>query len=78
MNFVEVDWVAYPWLIPALRYETFELTDSFSDLKVVRWVPTLNFLIRANVLGFVAAEVERGRGGDFNTEEIEVGLAIAF
>ena len=78
VNFLEVDWVAYPWLVPALRYETFELTDGFSDDKKVRWVPALNFLVRANVKGFIAAEVERSRQGKYNTEEIEVGLAIVF
>jgi hypothetical protein len=76
--FAEVDWVAYPWLIPALRYETFELTDGFSDDKRVRWVPAVNFLIRANVKGFVSAEIERERQGDFGTEEIEAGLTIVF
>lgn len=78
VNFAELDWVALPWLVPALRYETYELTDGFADDKRVRWVPSLNFLIRANVLAFVTAEVERERFGNFNTEEIEGGLVIAF
>lgn len=76
--FLELTWVAYPWLVPALRYETFELTDGFGDDKRARWVPALNFLIRANVKAFISAEIERERQGSFGTEEIEAGLAIAF
>lgn len=77
-TFIELDWVARPWIVPALRYETFELSDGFGEDKKVRWVPTVNLLVRANVLGFIAAEVERERGGNFGTEEIEAGLVIVF
>lgn len=46
--FTQADYVLFPWLVGALRYENVDLPDAFrGDLE--RWVPHVTALIRANV-----------------------------
>jgi hypothetical protein len=76
--FLEADWVILPWLVPAIRYESYTLEDGFGTDWKSRFAPTVNFLIRANVKGFVAAEVEQEKFGPYKVAEYEAGLQIAF
>ncbi len=46
--FTEADYVFYPWLIGALRYERIDIPD-LMDEDIQRWVPHVTALIRANV-----------------------------
>ncbi len=45
--FTEADYVIYPWLIGALRYEQVDLPQPMHDIE--RWTPHVTALIRANV-----------------------------
>ncbi len=45
--FTEADYVIYPWLIGALRYEQVDLPMPMHDIE--RWTPHVTALIRANV-----------------------------
>jgi hypothetical protein len=69
----EVDWVALPWLVPALRWESFDLSGDKTDKIALN----VNFLIRANVKGFLMADSLK-QGGDYHTEEISGGVAFGF
>jgi hypothetical protein len=73
-RFGEVDWVAFPWLVPALRWESFELAGDTTDRATL----AVNFLIRANVKGFLAADQVKESGSDYHTEEIAGGVAVGF
>ena len=70
----EVDWVAYPWLIPALRWESFTVAGERTEKVTL----AVNFLIRANVKTFVAADSLKEPGGSYSTEEIAGGIAFGF
>jgi len=72
-RFGEVDWVALPWLIPAARYESFEVEGE----KTERISLTIQYLIRANVRGFTAFDTLKEPGSDgFTTEEVVAGLVV--
>lgn len=73
-RFGEVDWVAYPWLIPAARWESFEVGGE----KTERISLTVNILVRANVKGFVAADQIKEPGGNYTTEEVVGGMVFGF
>lgn len=45
--FTEADYVIYPWLIGAVRYERVDLPTPMRDVE--RWIPHVTALIRANV-----------------------------
>jgi len=72
--YFETSWVAYPWLVPAARWEQFEVADE----KTERISLTLQALIRANVRGFLAADRLREPGGSYELEEIVGGVVIGF
>lgn len=72
--FSEASYIVYPWFVPAIRYEAFKLE---GEDAAWRLVPTLNVLIRANLKGTVAAELEKAEK-DLEAEEIEVALAVGF
>jgi len=72
--FGEVDWVAFPWLVPALRWESFDLSGD----KAEKITLTVNMLIRANVKAFVATNCLKEPDGDFRTQEIAGGVAFGF
>ena len=72
-RFGEVDWVALPWLIPAARYESFEVDGE----KTERISLTIQYLIRANVRGFTAFDTIKEPGDDgYSTEEVVAGLVV--
>lgn len=71
-RFVELNWVAYPWLIPATRWESFE----FAGDKTERISLTLQFLVRANVRTFLAADWLKEPGLHYDTEEVVGGLVF--
>jgi hypothetical protein len=70
----ELDWVAYPWLVPALRWESFDLSGD----KTERVTLAVNFLVRANVKAFLAADSLKEPGGSYSTEEIAGGVNFGF
>jgi hypothetical protein len=70
----EVQWVALPWLIPAARWESFDLAGD----KTNRYTVTANMLVRANVKTFVAADWLQEPGTKYTTEEIGAGLVFGF
>jgi len=73
-RFGELDWVAYPWLVPALRYETFDLSGEKADKVTL----AVTFLVRANVKAFLATDSLKESGGSFDNEEIVAGVAFGF
>jgi len=72
--FGELAWVAYPWVIPAARYESIKVADARSERISI----TGNALIRANVKSFVAADWVRKPAADFKTEEVVAGVTFGF
>ncbi len=70
----ELDWVAYPWLVPALRWESFDLSGDKTDKVTL----AVNFLVRANVKAFLAADSLKEPGGSYSTEEISGGVNFGF
>ncbi len=71
-RFGEVDWVAYPWLIPAARWESFEV----AGVKQDRISLTVQFLVRANVRAFVAADQLKEPASSYKTEEVVAGVVF--
>jgi hypothetical protein len=71
-RFGEVDWVAYPWLIPAARWESFDV----AGVKQDRISLTVQFLVRANVRAFVAADQLKQSGSNYKTEEVVAGVVF--
>jgi len=71
-RFLELDWVAYPWLIPATRWESIDVEgDKLEKLSL-----TFQFLLRANVRAFLAADQLKEPGGHYATEEVVAGLVF--
>jgi hypothetical protein len=73
-QFVELSWVAYPWLIPAGRWESAKLGAE----KAERVSFTLNGLARANVRSFLATNWAKEPGGKFVNEGGTLGILIGF
>jgi hypothetical protein len=73
-RFAQVAYVAYPWLIPAARWESAEIEGD----KTERLSLTVDVLIRANVKGFVAADQVKSDGGSYETEEVVGGVVFGF
>jgi hypothetical protein len=73
-KFAELSWVAYPWLIPAARWESYEVADE--DTKQIAF--TLNALVRANVKSFLAANWVEEPGGKFVNEGGTLGVLLGF
>jgi len=70
----EVQWVALPWLIPAARWESFDLAGE----KTNRYTLTANMLVRANVKSFVTADWLQEPGTKYRTEEYAAGVVFGF
>jgi hypothetical protein len=77
-QFAEVSWVAYPWLIPAGRWESSEVDDNTTDEKTEQVSFTLNGLARANVKSFLAANWVKEPGGKFVNVGGTLGVLIGF
>ncbi len=73
-QFAELSWVAYPWLIPAGRWESIKVADE----KTEQVSFTLNGLARANVKSFLAATWVKEPGGKLTNEGATVGVLIGF
>lgn len=73
-QFAELSWVAYPWLIPAGRWESVKVDAEKTD-KVSF---TLSALARANVKSFLAADWMKEPDGKFINEGATVGVLIGF
>lgn len=73
-TFAELSWVAYPWLIPAGRFESFKVADEKTDQLSF----TLTGLARANVKSFLAGTWVREPGGKFINEGATLGVLIGF
>jgi len=71
----EVNWVAYPWLIPGVKYELFDSTGTRSQ----RITLGSNFLIRANIKAFLLGILEKVDAAGFGDHPaIQVGLVAGF
>jgi len=70
----EISYVVYPWLVPAARWESFDIEGE----KMERVSLTVNALIRANVKVFVAADQVKNTGGSYETEEIVGAVVFGF
>lgn len=75
---IEGTYVAFPWLLPNLRYERFRAEIGDETETEQRFVPGLVALIRANVKALVSAEIEKEAEGDFEFGEIEFALVFGF
>jgi len=73
-QFGEVSWVAYPWLIPAGRWESIKIADEKAEQASI----TVNGLIRANVKSFLAANWVKDPGGKFVNQGGTLGILIGF
>jgi hypothetical protein len=73
-TFAELSWVAYPWLIPAARWESMEVVSDKSEQASL----TVNGLVRANVKTFLAANWVKEPEGKFTNEGGSLGVIIGF
>jgi hypothetical protein len=73
-TFAELYWVAYPWLIPGVRWESFKVVDDKAEQASV----TINGLVRANVKTFLAANWVKEPGGKYTNEGSTLGVLIGF
>jgi hypothetical protein len=73
-EFAEVSWVALPWLIPAGRWEQFEVASEKANQASL----TVNGLVRANVRTFLAANWIKAPGGSYTNEGATLGVLIGF
>jgi hypothetical protein len=76
--FFEANYMVYPWLIPALRYEGWILDqNSGPELEnQQRFIPSIQTLIRANVRSYISTEIEKN--DTFELGEVELGLLLGF
>lgn len=72
--FGEADYILYPWLVPVVRFEAFNL-EGETDMRIL---PIVNILLRANVKAIIAAEIEKEGDEGFEVGEIEAALATGF
>jgi hypothetical protein len=70
----ELSWVAYPWLVPAARWESSKVADA--DTKQIAF--TVNGLVRANVRSFLAATWVEPPGGKFVNQGGTLGVLVGF
>ena len=73
-GFAELSWVAYPWLIPAGRWESLEVDSEKSEKLSF----TLNCLARANVKSFLAADWVKEPDGKYVNEGGSLGVLLGF
>jgi hypothetical protein len=73
-QFAELSWVAFPWLIPAGRWESSKVGDE----KTEQVSFTLNGLARANVKSFLASNWVKEPGGKYANEGATLGVIIGF
>jgi hypothetical protein len=73
-TFAELSWVAYPWLIPAARWESYKVADANTEQISF----TLNGLARANVKSFLAANWVKAPDGKFTNEGGTLGVLLGF
>lgn len=69
--------VAYPWLLPTLRYERFTARLGDDAETEQRFVPGLVALIRANVKAVLAMEIEK-EAEEWEFGEVELALVFGF
>jgi hypothetical protein len=70
--FLEADYMVYPWLIPTLRYERFEVENAME----IRISPTIQALIRANLRAYWSLELLEEDAGDMEADELAWGLIL--
>jgi hypothetical protein len=59
----ELDYVVFPWLVPGIRTEfTTATTESSSAANLLRLIPGIAFLIRPNVKAVLTGDLERAYG----------------
>ena len=73
-QFAELSWVAYPWLVPAARWESIKVGADKTD----RVSLTVTALVRANIKTFVAADWQKPQGGKLENEEGLAGISFGF
>ncbi|MFN8176870.1 MAG: hypothetical protein U0167_03035 [bacterium] len=73
-TFAELSWVAYPWLIPAARWESTEVVSDKAEQASL----TVNGLVRANVKTFLAANWVKEPEGKYTNEGATLGVIIGF
>jgi hypothetical protein len=72
--FAEIYWVAYPWLVPAVRYELLKVEGEETQQASI----TINTLVRANVKAFFAANWVKEPNDDFTNDAAAVGVLVGF
>lgn len=73
--FFELNWVAYPWFIPGVKYELFD-SGPVLDQRIT--IGT-TFLIRANIKAFLRGTLERLTDSSFTENpEIRAGMFLVF
>ena len=73
-QFAELSWVAYPWLVPAARWESIKVGADKTD----RVSLTVTALVRANIKTFLAADWEKPTDGKLVNEEGVAGISFGF
>lgn len=72
--FTQAEYVIYPWLIGALRYEQLDYDDATNDIK--KFVPSLSIYARANVRIILEGVIYQD--GDGGSNSVLADLAVAF
>ena len=73
-QFGELSWAAFPWLVPAGRWESIKVVHDKTEQASI----TVNGLIRANVKSFLAATWVKEPGGKFTNQGGAAGVLIGF
>jgi hypothetical protein len=66
MQYGELDYVVYPWLVPGIRYEYTRTTfDASSPASLLRVIPGVAMLVRPDIRVILTGDIERAYGLPF-------------
>lgn len=66
LQYAELDYVVYPWLVPGVRYEYTRTTfEASSPASLLRIIPGVAALVRPNIRAVLTGDIERAYGLPF-------------
>ena len=77
MQYAELDYVIYPWLVPGVRYEYTRTTfEASSPASLLRIIPGVAALVRPNIRAVLTGDIERAYGLPFTQSWAPAGGSI--
>jgi hypothetical protein len=77
MQYAELDYVVYPWLVPGIRYEYTRTTfEAGSPASLLRVIPGVAMLVRPDIRVILTGDVERAYGLPFTQSWAPAGGSI--